>query len=274
VYIKGAHMEPRPYYHRFAWAYDLLQSRPITERIGFIIGKLQARDVRPPKLVLDAGCGTGRYSAELASEGFNVIGVDRSPELIKIARERRVRNARFEVCNLLAFAPPAPCSAVLCRGVLNDFTDDVDRRLIFQRFADWLAPGGVLIFDIRDWNASAARYEEQPLFNRHVALEDAGELLFASCTTPNHRTHELCIRETFEHRHGQDITKTENVFTMRCWSRGELKRMLAKSFHNVSILPTYGEPDGMWKDRLVVIATVSILRAWPSADLLNRGYQP
>jgi SAM-dependent methyltransferase len=256
-------MEPRPYYHRFAWAYDLLQSQPISARISFIISELQARDVRPPKLVLDAGCGTGRYSAELASKGFTVIGVDRSPELIKIARERRVvsgGDAQYEICNLLAFAPRTSCNAVLCRGVLNDFTDDADRRLIFQRFADWLVPRGVLIFDVRDWNASAARYWKQPIANHRVALEDGGELVFASCTTPNHRTRELHVRETFEHRHGEGVTKTENSFTMRCWSRAELKCMLAKRFHEVSILSTYGEPDGTWRDRLVVIATVSISR--------------
>jgi ubiquinone/menaquinone biosynthesis C-methylase UbiE len=54
-------MEPRPYYHRFAWAYDLLQSQPITARIQFIVRELHARGVELPKLILDAGCGTGRY---------------------------------------------------------------------------------------------------------------------------------------------------------------------------------------------------------------------
>ena len=196
-------------------------------------------------------------------KAFTVIGVDQSPQLIKIARERGVasgRDTQYEVSNLLRFSPPAACNAVLCRGVLNDFTDDHDRHLIFQKFAEWLAPGGVLIFDVRDWVASASRYRDQPIVNRHVALQDGGELAFSSCTTPSHATRELHVRESFEYRHGEDIMKTENLFTMRCWSRAELNRMLANCYHEVSIVTSYGEPEGKWRDRLVVIATVSTSR--------------
>ena len=38
--------------------------------------------------VLDAGCGTGGLTVEVAKRGANVIGVDISPSLIKIARSR------------------------------------------------------------------------------------------------------------------------------------------------------------------------------------------
>lgn len=38
--------------------------------------------------VLDAGCGVGQLSSELASRGADVLGLDISPSLIEIARER------------------------------------------------------------------------------------------------------------------------------------------------------------------------------------------
>lgn len=39
--------------------------------------------------ILDAGCGTGALSVELAQRGADVVGVDISPQLIDIAMKRR-----------------------------------------------------------------------------------------------------------------------------------------------------------------------------------------
>jgi len=38
--------------------------------------------------VLDVGCGTGNYSIKLAEKGFKVVGIDKSPEMLKIARQK------------------------------------------------------------------------------------------------------------------------------------------------------------------------------------------
>jgi SAM-dependent methyltransferase len=45
-------------------------------------------DPLPPCRVLDAACGTGRYSQYLAERGHQVIGVDRSPEMLAKARAK------------------------------------------------------------------------------------------------------------------------------------------------------------------------------------------
>jgi ubiquinone/menaquinone biosynthesis C-methylase UbiE len=38
--------------------------------------------------VLDAACGTGRHSAHLATQGHQIIGVDRSPAMLAKVREK------------------------------------------------------------------------------------------------------------------------------------------------------------------------------------------
>ncbi len=40
------------------------------------------------KLILDAGTGTGRFATWLAKKGFEVIGVDLSPKMLKVARNK------------------------------------------------------------------------------------------------------------------------------------------------------------------------------------------
>ena len=67
-------------------------------------------DSLPPNLdgcrVLDAGCGTGQTSVELAKRGAHVVGVDISANLINLARDRMpvelVQNVDFFVGDMLS----------------------------------------------------------------------------------------------------------------------------------------------------------------------------
>ena len=65
-------------------------------------------DSLPAGRAIDAACGTGRYSEYLAGRGHTVLGVDRSPEMLAVARAGcraasfgRVRSNTF----LLLIAP-------------------------------------------------------------------------------------------------------------------------------------------------------------------------
>ena len=250
-------MALRPYYHRFAWADDLLNAEPIGARIDFIVAELGRRGVAPPARLLDAGCGTGRYAIDLAGRGFAVTGVDRSAELVDIARAKNPRDGgvEFSVANLQDFEAPGRFAAVLCRGVLNDIIAEADRATIFRRFAQWLSPGGVLLLDVRDWARSAARCEARPTWRRDVRLPDGAALAFISETALDHAGQRLRVRERFEHRLGGKETVTENEFVMRCWSRDEVCERLAGQFGDLAIRTGYGKHDTSWTDRLVVIAT-------------------
>src|SRR5258708_13036501 len=43
---------------------------------------LELLDAKPGKRILDLGCGTGHLTAQIAEAGANVLGVDRSPEML------------------------------------------------------------------------------------------------------------------------------------------------------------------------------------------------
>jgi SAM-dependent methyltransferase len=53
--------------------------------------------------ILDVGCGTGRFAAALASQA-RVWGIDASPEMVAVARERVPRSVRLKVAR--AEEPP------------------------------------------------------------------------------------------------------------------------------------------------------------------------
>jgi SAM-dependent methyltransferase len=172
--------QKRPFYAEYAWAFDLLIDRPVRKECAVIASWLVERGVVPGATLLDAGCGTGRYAAELARRGYVVDGVDLSPELVAVATTRAGERGMlsFAVGDILRL-PAARYDAILCRGVLNDFLDDDERAGAFAAFARALRPDGVLIVDVRDWDASAERKSREPVFRKAVAT-DRGTLTFTS----------------------------------------------------------------------------------------------
>jgi SAM-dependent methyltransferase len=246
----------RPYYHEFAWAYDLLQPDPVVRRVDFIQSLLSSHGIRANSCIVDAGCGTGRYAVELVKRGFRVWGVDRSADLIAVARNRETSTnlPTFVVADLLDASFPQPFDAVLCRGVLNDFVDDGDRASVFRRFASWLRPGGILIFDVREWTKTVVRYNNESIHRRTIELPE-GAMRIESTTVLDRGSHELKIHERFDIKRSGAESSVENDFVMRCWTSDEVALHLSQAgLDEIARYPTYGESDQSWSDRMVVVA--------------------
>jgi SAM-dependent methyltransferase len=218
----------RPFYSEYAWAFNLLIDRPVRKECSAIVDWLVARGVTPGSRVLDAGCGTGRYSLELARRGYVVDAIDLSPELIAIAEQEvaRDRQVTFTVGDI-RHPQSYAYDAILCRGVLNDVLDDDNREAVFASFAQSLRSGGVLVLDVREWEMSARRKIDEPLFRKRVST-DRGELTFTSVTQVEPETRRLRIAERHELLSGGRQTSREFEFDMRCWTRDELGSALLR----------------------------------------------
>ena len=67
-----------------------------------------------PELVLDLACGTGSLTCELAARGFDMTGVDSSPEMLEIARERCGGNVLLLCQDMRSFELYGTVGAVVC----------------------------------------------------------------------------------------------------------------------------------------------------------------
>jgi SAM-dependent methyltransferase len=115
-------------------------------------GAWLAGALSPPGRVVELGCGSGITSRLLVDAGFEVTGVDLSPDLLAIARDR-VPEASFERASFLDFELPSGCRAVTAFSeVLNYLADErVGRSALaqlFRRVHDALEPGGLFVFDV------------------------------------------------------------------------------------------------------------------------------
>ncbi|MBQ9270009.1 MAG: class I SAM-dependent methyltransferase [Oscillospiraceae bacterium] len=104
--------------------------------------------------VLDMACGTGSLSMQFAARGVETIGMDLSEEMLTRAREKAEssKGPAPEFCraNMCDFSVPEPVDGLVCMlDSFNYLTDPADGICALICFYEALAPGGMLIFDVR-----------------------------------------------------------------------------------------------------------------------------
>jgi SAM-dependent methyltransferase len=159
-----------------------------------------------------------------------VEGVDRSSELIETARQSvggHGRSVSFRIGDVLAL-PAARYDGILCRGLLNDFVNDDARVSVSAAFAGALRPAGVLILDVREWEATRDRKRSEPVFRKSVAT-DRGTLTFTSTTELDPERQQLLLSETHTLVNDAGEHSSDYQFVMRCWTRGELESVFVRS---------------------------------------------
>ena len=101
----------------------------------------------PPGRALDLACGAGQNSIWLATLGWDVIGVDYSPVAIDRAKARAVGegvDVKFLCSDLLDFRPEVEAFELVIVFYLHIPADE--RRLVLERAAAAVAPGGTFLF--------------------------------------------------------------------------------------------------------------------------------
>jgi SAM-dependent methyltransferase len=128
--------------------HDAGYAEPALRGARRLVAELERRGIRGG-VVVDLGCGSGVSSRLLSDAGYDVLGVDPSPAMLELARER-APDARFEEgCGADAELPR--CIAVAAFGEpLNYVTaeDEDELDTVFDRVHAALAPGGLFALDL------------------------------------------------------------------------------------------------------------------------------
>ena len=140
-------------YKALAGVYDQLTGDVGYERRADYIEKLFKRSRIPVHTVLDLACGTGEMTAILTERGYELIAADASPEMLARAAEKAAGltgeppvflNQSMTGLDLYGTVDAAIC----CLDSLNYLTSPKDVQKCFQRLHLFIAPGGLLIFDV------------------------------------------------------------------------------------------------------------------------------
>lgn len=106
-----------------------------------------------PELVLDLGCGTGKMTLELARRGYDMTGVDISPEMLNVARERAdsagLDGVLWLCQDMTEFELYGTVdAAVCCLDGINHLTDKESLSRCLALVHNYLSPEGLFIFDV------------------------------------------------------------------------------------------------------------------------------
>jgi SAM-dependent methyltransferase len=175
-------------------------------------------------LVVDLGCGSGIASEIVAEAGFDVVGIDRSPEMIELARGRAPQ-AEFRVGSFIDAELPTGVTGIIAIGeVLNYIFDERNGpgalAKVFERVYASLRPGGVFLFDV----SGAGRVGADPVRTWRARADWA--VLSEAVEDPGRGTLTRHI-VTFRQADGDGYRRTEEIHELRLYGPNAVLASLA-----------------------------------------------
>ena len=158
-------------YDAMAALYDVWSAQ-MTEDVDFYVSLAEEADGP----IVELAVGSGRVAVPVAARtGKRVLGIDSSPAMLALARERAEAaevELELEECDMRELSLPEPAALVYCpfRSLLHLPTWR-DRRRVFERVADNLRPRGrfawnAFVFDFAIAGHLHGRWHEQPVRHR------------------------------------------------------------------------------------------------------------
>lgn len=157
--MSGADRPNAAAYDALAGVYDRFQQAIEPDAWAALIDRLYRKMAQPhdPQgsggrpLLLDLGCGTGRMTAAFVPLGYDIIGLDLSPDMLAEAG-RQIGEAGGRPLLLLQdlcdFELYGTVDLIICLlDTVNHITDAAELAQMFSQCANYLNPGGVLVFD-------------------------------------------------------------------------------------------------------------------------------
>ena len=205
-------------YTDFANVYDMFMDNVPYEEWGYyIVNTLKDYNI-DNGIILDLGCGTGKITKFLSQNGYDMIGIYNSFDMLNIAMNSKDGEDILYLCqDMREFELYGTVRAVIsvCDS-LNYITDKEDLVTVFKLVNNYLDPNGLFIFDIN----SVYKYEK--ILSDNTFAENRDE---ASFIWENYYSREDMINEymlTLFVKNGEMYEKFEETHYQKAYELDEI----------------------------------------------------
>ncbi len=199
-----------------------------------------------PELMLDLACGTGSMTFELASRGYDMIGIDSSPDMLAVAMERKYElelphDVLLLLQDMTEFELYGTVGAIsCCLDSINYLTEDGDAQKCFSLVHNYLDPDGLFLFDVN------TPYKFESVYGKSTYVydeEDCGGdsfLIWQNYYDGETRVCDFALT-VFEKGEKDSYFRRDEHQYERCYSKEELTTMLTDC--GFEVLGFFDEPD-------------------------------
>ncbi len=185
--------------------------------------------------IVDLGCGGGRLLKMLSTSGFNLHGVDISPEFLRIAKAL-TPEADFQQGSVYEVQLP-PCIAVTSIGevlsyVFEESSHQDQLEKLFQHIYQQLLPDGLFLFDL------IIKDDTSKIFSHMWRTGKNWAVLAETCEDPSGQ---FLKREIISFRDsGKGYQRSEEIHYQEIASTETIKDMLREIGFTVDVQHQYG----------------------------------
>ena len=205
-------------------------------------------------LVLDMGCGNGRHAVQLSEAGYDVVGLDISVRLLKIAKSKAAKaNLKLTLVRadmrFLPFCSNAFMGIVSLDSTLGYFPSENEDLRSLREVARTLAERGIFLLDV---------YNGEHILMRQGTFR-LRDLLFGLARFPQfsalfrwHEFHSFCMLQKRRIKRGEEMLVDTWIFldkqsrktygvrhAVRLYRFAQLQRLLTES--RLRVVNVYGD---------------------------------
>lgn len=229
-------------YGVFSEFYDALTANVSYDTVSQVLSSLLTRYGKSRGLLLDLACGTGSVSVRLAKKGYEVIGVDLSPEMLSEAQNKAYsagQNILFLCQDMTKLDLYGTVDAAVC--TLDGLCHLPDEESVFaalQKVSLFMNPGGVFLFDVN------SVYKHRAVLGNNTFVYDTDDVycVWQNTLLSDGVTVQMDLDFFEPVSDAGDYVRQSERFTERAYPRETLEAMLKKAgFTVLDVFDGYSE---------------------------------